>query len=696
MNPLDPGAEAALLPVLCYALAAVAAAVVVASGRIDGRARSVPTLLTVLGGLVGFAVAIAALLAGNEERLTGWDIAPFARLTFRLDPLAAFFLLVISLPAVAAAVFGLGYLDAAHAGQASSGHGHGHGHGHGAVSGRFATDGLLAAFLAAMTLVVLADAVVAFLLAWELMSLLSFFLVLGDGHRRDTRRAAFVYVVMTHVATGFLLVCFLLLTRHAGSLDFAAIRAAAPGLGRWERDAVFLLALVGFGTKAGLIPLHVWLPRAHPAAPGHVSALMSGVMVKTALYGLVRLIWELAGPGSEWWGGLLLVAGVGSAVLGILYALMERDLKRVLAYSTVEHIGVIALGLGAAQLLTAGGHAEAAALALVAALVHLFNHALFKGLLFLGAGAVQVGTGTLDLERLGGLVRRMPRTAALFLVGSVAIAALPPLNGFAGEWLLFQALLGLGAADGTAGIATLAAVVAAALALTGALALACFVRAFGVGFLAQPRTDAARAAREVARSMQAGMALLAAGCLLLGLAPALLLRLLRPVTDGLVGTMVRPGLGEGWVIDAERLRGSYAPVALVVGLFAVGVVPWLLARLVGGAGRTRVAPTWVCGVALEPRMQYSATGFAKPIRIIFGVLIRPQRTVTLDRPESPYFVHAVRYEETVHPIYERPYARAVQALVGTSHRIRSLQSGSLRLYLTYLFVTLVVVLVLAR
>jgi hydrogenase-4 component B len=290
----------------------------------------------------------------------------------------------------------------------------------------------------------------------------------------------------------------------------------------------------------------------------------------------------------------------------------------------------------------------------------------------------------------------MPVTAGLFLVGSVAIVALPPLNGFSGEWLIFQALMRLGAVDGSGGIATLAAVAAAALALTGALALACFVRAFGVGFLAQPRTDAARDAREVPRSMQGGMALLALACIAFGLLPWPLLRLLRPVTEGLVGAQAHPALGASGIFDAAMLQGSYAPLAVVAALLLLGVAPWLVARLFGNAGRVRVSPTWVCGVDLEPRMQYSATGFAKPIRLIFQAVIRPQRTVVLDRPESPFVVGAVRYDETVQPIYERPYARVVQLLVSASHRIRALQNGSVRAYLTYIFVTLVIVLILAR
>ncbi|MEA2583018.1 MAG: hydrogenase-4 component [Thermomicrobiales bacterium] len=677
---IDLPSRMMLLPALLFASAFVSAIIV----RGTGPARSrLPSWLMIAGAIAGVLVAVNALLRGGTEGVGGWSVAPFVRIDFRVDPLAAFFLLVISLPAIAAAWYGVGYLES------SRGDGH--------PTSRPAIDALLAAFLASMSLLVLTDGVFGFLLFWELMSLVSFFLVLGDGHHAATRRAAYVYVVMTHVGTGFLLLAFMTLARHAGSFEFEAIHAAASGLGRWERDLVFLLALVGFGTKAGLIPLHVWLPRAHPAAPSHVSALMSGVMVKMAVFGLLRVAFEWAAPGPVWWGAVLIVAGAVSAVLGILYALMERDLKRVLAYSTVEHIGIITLGLGSAVMLSAGGHAAGAALALIATLVHLLNHAIFKSLLFLVAGAVQIGTGTRDLERLGGLVRRMPRTAALFLVGAVAIAALPPLNGFTGEWLLFQGLLRLAVEDGSAGVGTLAAVAAGALALTGALAVACFVRAFGVGFLALPRSQEASEAREVGSSMIGAMGLLAACCVVLGVTPGILFRLLRHVTTQLTGAMASPSLGPGNVFESNRMQGTYAPLAVVIGLVVVGVIPWLVARWLGGPGRTRVAPTWVCGSTIEPRMEYSATAFAKPIRLIFQAVIRPVRNVTLDRPSSPYFVRTVRYQEHVKPIFERHlYERVVATLFAASHHVRTLQSGSMRAYLTYLFVTLVVVIVLAR
>ena len=681
MNDLDPPAWIVLAPVALYAL--VPGLSLVLSRRISRVAQFLPSLVLMLGAGAGVLVALLELLGTGSTAFTGWAVTPQLDLSLRLDPLAAFFLLVISVPAAAAACYGIGYLNASH--------------GTSQPAPRAAADALLGAFLASMTLVVLADSVIGFLIAWELMSLVSFFLVVGDGRRAEARRSGYVYVVMTHIGTGFLLLAFLILARHSGSFDFSAFRATAGSIPAWEQWVILLLALLGFGAKMGLIPLHVWLPRAHPAAPSHISALMSGVMVKIAVYGLIRICWEFTPRPPLWWGVLLVGLGLTSAVLGILYALMERDLKRVLAYSTVEHLGIITVGLGVAALASNRGHATVAALALLATLVHLLNHSVFKGLLFLGAGAVQTGAGTRDLERLGGLIRRMPWTTGSFLIGSMAIAALPPLNGFAGEWLIFQSLLSLGTTVGTPMLAVVVALAAGGLALTAALSLACFVRAFGVGFLAQPRSEATHNAHEVGYSMRAGMALLAAVALALGLFPLAVLRLLQPVTLALVGTTVRPSFGGGAVLDAAQRDGSYAPLLVVIGLAAIGVIPWLAARILNGRGHERVVPTWVCGGLLEPRMQYSATAFAQPIRLIFRQLIRPHRSVAIERPVSTLLVPVVHFEEGVHPIYERYlYQRAVTVITSVSHRIRILQSGSIRAYLAYIFVTLLIILVITR
>ena len=658
-----------LAPVAIYLLGSLLALLdPTARGRLSHGA-------ALIGSLAGTALTLQALLEGTTKQLASFPIAPYATVILRLDPLAAYFVLVISLVGVAASLYALGYLDAEHGSLAAQG---------AAYNG----------FLASMVLVVLADSVFTFLFAWEAMSLVSFFLVIHHHRQDEVRRAGYIYLVMTHVSTAFLLVGYLVLFAATGSLDFAGLRAAAPALPPLSRDLVFLMALVAFGTKAGVIPLHVWLPRAHPAAPSHVSALMSGVMIKMAIYGLLRIGWDLIGPGPAWWGALVLTLGAVSAVLGVLYALMEHDLKRLLAYHSVENIGIILMGLGAAFLLASLGQPVAAALALLAGLYHVLNHAVFKALLFLGAGAVQQAARTRDLEALGGLIHRMPWTAATFLVGAAAISALPPLNGFVSEWLTFQSLLALSAASPVLGFGSVVA--AGLLALTGGLAAFCFVKAFGISFLGMPRSEKAAAAREVGLSMRLGMGFLTLLCFALGLLPTFVARLIAPVTVGLAGVAAQPSLGLTPL--PLSTRGSLAPLALVALLAALFGLALLLGRLMGGPGRSRVAAPWCCGIHLEPSMQYSATALAKPIRIIFRGLVRPYREVERQhQPGAAYFVSGVRYEAGIRPVYEHYlYAPAVRTLLSLAQQIRALQNGSLRTYLAYISATLVVVLLLTR
>ncbi|MFN8637806.1 MAG: hydrogenase 4 subunit B [Chloroflexota bacterium] len=662
------------LLILALALYGVGAALALAFGR---RAAGLwgGHLAAALAGVAGVVGALTCLLDATVDRLVVAAPLPFATLTFRLDPLAAFFALLISGAGIAAALYAPGYIAA----------------GHGSARGLGVA---LNAFLASMLLVVLADSVLAFMLAWELMSLVSFFLVVEDHHQAESRQAGFVYLVMTHVGGAFLLGAFLLMASQAGRLDFDALRSAAPTLAPAVRDATFLAALVGFATKAGLIPLHVWLPRAHPAAPSYASALMSGVMIKTAVYGLLRVGWELAGPGPAWWGGLILALGIVSAVLGVLYALVEHDLKRLLAFSSVENIGIVFVGVGAGLLLAALGQPALAAFALAAGLLHALNHAAFKGLLFLGAGAVLQAVHTRNLERMGGLIHRMPWTAALFLVGAAAIAGVPPLNGFSSEWMTLQALFLFG---GQAPVVAVGGAVAAGLlALTSGLALFCFVKAFGVAFLGVGRSPAADHAAEVGLPMLAGMLVLALACVGLGLFPSAVLRLLDPVTAGLVGAVV-PAPGP-LTLSAPAATGAlYGPVPVLLLLGALGLLAWALGRVLGGPVGVRIAPPWVCGVALEPQMQYSAAALAKPVRIIFSALLRPYRQVEREYAASPHHVSGVRFEAGLEPVYEQYlYQRAISLLLVGAHVVRVLQNGSLRLYLTYMFATLVVALLLAR
>ncbi|HEX9016360.1 MAG TPA: hydrogenase 4 subunit B [Chloroflexota bacterium] len=665
----SPDPSLMLAPVAAYLLGALLA-------FLDrSRGGKIPHFAALAGSLAGAALSIFALLGGGSQRLISLPVTPFATFALRTDPLAAYFALVISTVGIAASLYALGYLGDEHGSLAPLGAAYN-------------------CFLASMMLVVLADSAFAFLFAWEAMSLASFFLVIHHSRQDAVRRAGYVYLVMTHASTAFLLAGYFVLFAATGSMDFADLRAASAGLPALTKDVVFLMALVAFGTKAGVIPLHVWLPRAHPAAPSHVSALMSGVMIKVAIYGLLRVGWELVGPGPVWWGVLILALGSVSAVLGVLYALMEHDLKRLLAYHSVENIGIILMGLGAAYLLRSLGQPVGAALALLAALYHVLNHAVFKALLFLGAGAVQKATGTRDLESLGGLIHRMPWTAATFLVGAAAISAIPPLNGFASEWLTFQSLLVVASTGAVAGVGGAAA--AGLLALTGGLAAFCFVKAFGIAFLGMPRSEKAVFAHEVSLSMRGGMLLLALLCGVLGVFPTAVARLLSPVTAGLAGSAAQPSLGLAPVLAAAR--GSLAPLPLAAGLLLAAGLALLLARLIGGPGRSRVAMPWGCGIEVEPSMQYTATALAKPVRIIFSGLLRPYREIERQHDAAtPYFVSGVRYEAGIHPVYERYlYAPAVRALLGTAHQIRALQNGSLTTYLAYICATLVVVLLLAR
>jgi hydrogenase-4 component B len=437
---------------------------------------------------------------------------PWLGAHFRLDALSAFFLAVVNLGAAAASLFALGYGRHEHAPRRVL--------------------PFYPAFLAGMNIVVLADDAFTFLVAWEFMSLSSWALVMAHHRVVENVRAGYVYLIMASFGTLALLLTFGLLAGPDGGYAFSDIRGGHPSA--TLAASILILALIGAGSKAGLVPLHVWLPLAHPAAPSHVSALMSGVMTKVAVYGFVRIVFDLLGTPAWWWSMVVLALGGVTAAMGVLYALMQHDLKRLLAYHTVENIGIIFIGLGLALAFKAHGMAWAAALALTAGLLHVFNHSVFKSLLFFGAGAVLTATGERDMEHLGGLIHRMPQTAFVFLVGCAAISALPPLNGFVSEWLTFQAIL-LSPQLPSWGLKLLVPAVGALLALSAALAAACFVKAFGVTFLGRARTPAAERACETDRLSLAAMFFFAALCLLAGILPGVFIDALAPVVQGLVG-----------------------------------------------------------------------------------------------------------------------------------------------------------------
>ncbi|HSF02206.1 MAG TPA: proton-conducting transporter membrane subunit, partial [Solirubrobacterales bacterium] len=486
--------------------------------RTGSSARGFTAAGAVVGSAAGLALALAALIWGATFQLEIPELLAIAGgVSLRLDRLGAFFLLVVEVVALPAALYGGAYSRAYEGGSTLRGLG-----------------AMLNVFLLALGLVPLADNIITFLLLWEIMSVASYFLVLTESEHRETRQAGLWYLAMAHGGLVLVMVAFLLLGTSASSTGFADLRAAAAGLPDGVRNAVFILALVGFGSKAAVVPLHVWLPLAHPAAPSHVSALMSGAMIKLGVYGLLRVALDLLGGGPPWWGGVILAVGAVSALLGVLYALMEQDLKRLLAYSSIENVGIIFLGLGAGLAFHSYGLAPLAMVGLVAGLYHTLNHACFKGLLFLGSGAVLHATHTRNMEELGGLIKGMPRTAFCFLVGAAAISGLPPLNGFVSEWLVFQALLG-GAELPRPELAVLMPLAVGTLALASGLAAACFVKAFGISFLAIPRSPHAARAREVPLGMQLGMGALALACLALGVGASLVVPGLGSVVAGLGG-----------------------------------------------------------------------------------------------------------------------------------------------------------------
>lgn len=637
--------------------------------------------------ILGIALSLIILWTGKEIRL-GAGIPSLAGmdLAFLIDPLAAFFLLVISIVSLSVSIFSFGYAKEYI------------GHHNLGILGLFYN-----VFILSMLGLVASATVFLFLFFWELMSLVSYGLVVYEHQDGSVRRAGFVYIVMTHVGTVFIFLAFLLLSQAAGSIDFAQIIHTGRSLPPNLKSLIFLLATLGFGTKAGIIPLHIWLPKAHPAAPSNVSALMSGVMLKTAIYGFIRVVFEALGEGSVWWGILILALGAISALLGVMYALMQHDIKELLAYHSVENIGIILMGLGAALIFQAHGNNALAMIGLVAALFHVLNHALFKALLFMGAGAVHYATRTRDMEKMGGLLKLMPWTGFFFLIGSISISALPPFNGFVSEWLTFQSLLILGSAHLGLTLSIAGPLFGGALALTGALAAACFVKAFGIQFLAIPRSTQAAKAKEVPRSMLIGMGLLAILCLGLGIFPSSAIALLNPVTQHLLGYSSIHALGGyNWltpqipVLPAIGYQAILSPLVLLAVLATLGLLVYFVMKHLGNTS-SRIDETWNCGTTLTPQMEYTATAFAKPIRIIFRRILLPSRMVETEYALGSHFTRKLKYEGRVKPVWEDTlYRPARNAFLKFSGKMRLLQSGSIHLYLGYLFVALVVLLIWAR
>lgn len=617
---------------------------------------------------------LASLVAVKDAALVLPIGLPGLGLNLRLDPLAAFFGLIVNLGVLTSAIYGLG-LDPEHE-----------------VSGR--VEPFVPLFAAAMNLVLLAADAFGFLFFWELMSLTSWALVVSRHDEADNRHAGHVYLVMAAIGTAALLFAFGGMAGAAGNYSFAAIRAAPPG--PTLAGLVLVAALIGAGSKAGIAPLHAWLPLAHPAAPSHVSALMSGVMTKVAIYGLIRIVFDLLGTPPAWWALPFLILGAATAVLGLLYALFDGDLKRMLAYSTVENIGVIFVGLGLALAFRATGLTPAAAVAMAAALLHCLNHSWFKSLLFLGAGAVLHATGRRDFDGLGGLIHRMPVTAALWLGGAMSISALPPFNGFVSEWLLFQSVLA-GPAFPEPILRFLSPAVGAMLALAAALAAATFVRAFGTAYLGRPRSLEAASAHEPPRAQLVAMAILAGFCLVGGLFGGAMIPLLQPLLRTLAGAAM-PAAGTGptpfSLVAFNVDRSIYDAPTIASFLLFSGTASAILVHRISNR-RMRRGAAWDCGFPdPSPATQYTASSFSQPIRRVFGASLFAAREI-VDMPR-PGELRPARLEVVLKDhIWEWLYARPAGAVIAASTRLDALQALSIRSYLMLMFSALIVLLLVA-
>ena len=638
------------------------------------RLTLVARVLFPLGGAFGLAlagIALSAALSSPEVAVLpiGLPDLPFH---FRLDALSAFFLIVIGSVSAGVSAFAAGYFRK----------------GEGTPPGLLAFEYHL--FLASMALVVVADDAYAFMVMWETMALSSFFLVTANHRIVEIQRAGYLYLLIAHIGAISILLCFGVLQANTGDYTFANMRAQQ--LSPFWASLAFLLALFGFGAKAGILPLHVWLPEAHPAAPSPVSALMSGVMLKTAIYGVLRVFFDLLDTPLWWWGLLLLVVGLATALFGVVFAAVQVDMKRLLAYSSIENIGLLFAAIGLAVLFSAYGMQPMAALALTAVLYHVAGHAFFKSLLFVGTGAVLHATGERNLGKLGGLIRTMPWVAWAMLVGVLASAGLPPLAGFVSEWLLLQSFL-FSPALPSAFLNMLIPVVAALIALIAALAGYTMVKFFGIIFLGQPREEKLALARDASGWERIGMAWLVCGCVLLGLFPVQFIALIDPVTRSLIGAgMADTVAAGGWLLVPVAIeRASYGPAIFLLGVAASFALAFVLVRTLYH-GRLRRAAPWDCGYPWQnARMQDTAEGFGQPIRQIFEPFFRMERELPTPFDTEPRYRVSVG-DHFWHWLY-LPLARAVERLASV---IGLLQQGRIAVYLLYSFATLIAVLVVVK
>lgn len=630
---------------------------------------------TLLAGLVGIGSALVQLQSGTTLMARISTPFVFADLTLRMDRLSAFMVLTISILVVVCALYSLAYMRE-YIGKGA------------AAMGFF-----MNLFIASMVGLLVMDNAFWFIVLFEMMSLASWFLVIARQDK-SSLSAGMLYFFIAHGGSVLIMIAFFLLWRQSGSLDFASFRELS--LSSTEASAIFLLAFLGFGAKAGMMPLHAWLPRAHPAAPSHASALMSGVMVKIGIFGILKVAVDLLGSNDIplWWGGLVLIVGAISALLGILYALAERDIKRLLAWSTVENVGIILLGVGVCLTGLALHMPILAGAGLLGALFHLFNHAIFKGLLFLGAGAVISRVHTHDMDKMGALARRMPWTACACLVGCMAISALPPLNGFIGEWYTWQSLFAMTRINAVT-LQLLGPVTLVVLAVTGTLAAMCFVKLYGISFCGAPHSEQAETALEVPRPMAAAMMILAALCVLTGIAAGWIAPQLMQIALSFTSPHSVAVIGDWQQVTGNIFNTLITPSLLFLLLLALPLLPglyWLFCRKQRATFR-REGNAWACGYGWESAMSPSANGVMQPLRVMFCALYTLRQKLDPTSALADAFSRTTLAAQRTEPVWDKyiicPLVSTTQRL---ARRIQHLQSGDFRLYCLYVVAALVVLL----
>jgi hydrogenase-4 component B len=644
------------------------------------------SFFAIAGSLWGLVFSISTFFK-QQDISFGFNSSVFSLLSFsfRIDPLSAFFIFVISLVVLFCSIYGIDYIKHYYT-KYSIG----------------ALGFLYHSFIAGLLMVVTSSNGIFFLIAWEIMSFASYFLVIYDWHNQDNVKAGFLYLVMTYIGTAFIIMAFLLLYQYTSSFDFEIIRNTAIYIPPHIKDIIFILGLIGFGTKAGVIPFHIWLPAAHPAAPSHVSAIMSGVMIKSGIYMMIRIFFDIFQTVPLWWGIVVLFIGLSSSLLGVLYALTEHDIKRLLAYHSIENIGIILLGLGAALIFASLGNPALSLFALGAALFHTLNHATFKSLLFLSAGSVIHQTHTRNIEEYGGLIRYMPLTAMFFLIGSMAISALPPFNGFFSEWMIFQSLL-QGMMNADILVKSIFILATGALAITGGLALACFVKAFGLTFLARPRSEEVIHAKESSLALSLGMGALAILSLFFGIFSSYLGSAFIKIGSRLFmfkgfSSASVPSFSSSLI--APNAFGSVSAFAIIViFVIVVMVISLVIKFAINRKQRIIIGTTWDCGTDLTPRMEITATGFSRSIIRIFAGILKPtyQHEIKYHDSEIRFLAKSRNVHLGLRDVYQTYFYEPLRGMtIAVSRRVNKIQSGSINMYILYILIAVVVALFLAQ